>query len=111
VPANDVAALEDALFTALDDQGRRDTWKANAVAAAPELAWSRVLEPLVAFCRAPRRAPDLVDPATARLLDHRLAEVRRRRRPLGDEVRAAMGHLRAGGPAEVARRVWRRLRP
>ena len=111
VPANDVAALEAALFTALDDTARREEWKANAAAVAPEMTWPRVLEPLVAFCRAPRRAPDLVDQATGRLLDHRLARVHRRRRPLTDEVRAAAAHLRAGGPSEVARRALRRLRP
>jgi glycosyltransferase involved in cell wall biosynthesis len=110
VPAGDVAALEHAVFTALDDGVRRDRWKANLAAVAPEFAWSRALEPLLAFCREPRRAPDLLDPATARLLDRRLARVHRRRRPLAEEVRAAVAHLRHGGPAEVVRRLRQRLR-
>jgi glycosyltransferase involved in cell wall biosynthesis len=110
VPAGDVVALEHALFSALDDADHRRHWKSNLAAVAPEYAWSRVLEPLLAFCRNPRRAPDLVDPAIAPLLDQRLARVHHQRRPLGVEIRAAAAHLRHGGPAEVARRLRQRWR-
>jgi hypothetical protein len=109
VPAGDVAALEDALFVALDDGERRRRWRGNVAAVAPEFTWSRVLEPLVSFCRSPRRAPDLLDPATADLLHDRLARVQHRRRPLGEELRAALAHLRSGGPVELARRIRRRV--
>jgi hypothetical protein len=61
VPAEDVAALEQALFTLLDDAALRARCSANSVAVADELRWSKVLEPLVSFCREPRRAPDLLE--------------------------------------------------
>jgi hypothetical protein len=34
----------------------------------PSYRWSTVLEPLLEFCRAPSRAPDLVDPETAAMV-------------------------------------------
>jgi hypothetical protein len=110
VRAGDVAALESALFVALDDERRRATWRANISAVAPELSWHRVLEPLLRFCREPRRAPDLLDPATRRLLNQRMARVHPLRRGVVEETAAAARHLREGGPVEVARRAWRRLR-
>jgi GT2 family glycosyltransferase/glycosyltransferase involved in cell wall biosynthesis len=61
VPAEDVDALEAALFTLLDDTELRARCSANSVSVADELRWSRVLAPLVEFCRAPRRAPDLLE--------------------------------------------------
>jgi GT2 family glycosyltransferase/glycosyltransferase involved in cell wall biosynthesis len=60
VPAEDVDALEAALFRILDDRELRTACQANAVAIAEDLRWSRVLQPFVEFCRNPRRAPDLI---------------------------------------------------
>ena len=66
VPAGDVDALEDALHRLLDDDAFAAECGEASTAQAARLRWSDVLEPLVAFCSAPRRAPDLVDPITLR---------------------------------------------
>ena len=66
VPPGDVDALEDALFRLLDDADARARRAARRPARlADEYRWSEVLQPLIEFCRAPRRAPDLVDPDMA----------------------------------------------
>jgi glycosyltransferase involved in cell wall biosynthesis len=60
VPAEDVDALEAALFRVLDDAEFRHTCRANAAAAAADYRWSKVLAPIVEFCRNPARAADLL---------------------------------------------------
>jgi glycosyltransferase involved in cell wall biosynthesis len=62
VPPEDVGALEDALFDLLSDEQARSACAAASTKLASELTWSSALEPLLEFCRSPRRAPDLVDP-------------------------------------------------
>jgi glycosyltransferase involved in cell wall biosynthesis len=60
VPPSDVGALADALRRIAVDTDLR---KASAVASltlGEQMHWSDALEPLIAFCRSPRRAPDLV---------------------------------------------------
>ncbi|HWC12824.1 MAG TPA: glycosyltransferase [Acidimicrobiales bacterium] len=109
VPAGDVDALEAALFRLLDDEGFRKTCGENVAAVAPELTWSRVLQPLVEFCRRPRRAPDLLDAALSAGLRHDLGP-EARRRGWRNDVRVGLGHLRAGGPALVVGKAWGRLR-
>ena len=67
--------------------------------------WARTLEPLLAFCRAPRHAADRVaagpDPA---------AMLARPPRTLRSEIGLARDYLRAGGVREVGRRAGGRLR-
>ncbi|MCW2713940.1 MAG: glycosyl transferase family 2, partial [Frankiales bacterium] len=60
VPPGDVAALEEALHRLLSEPGLAQACAQAAARVAPRFAWSQVLAPLLAFCRAPRRAPDLV---------------------------------------------------
>ncbi len=111
VPAGDVDALEAALGRLLDDDELRATMGANAAGLAAELTWPQVLAPLVAFCRAPRRAPDLLDPTVGAGLRGDLAEVKERWRGVGYDMQTALDHLRTGGPAlairKAAGRVWR----
>jgi GT2 family glycosyltransferase/glycosyltransferase involved in cell wall biosynthesis len=64
VPAHDVDALEEALFRLLDDEELAAASGRAAAAAAERLRWPSVLGPLVEFCRAPRRAPDVEPAAT-----------------------------------------------
>src|SRR5205085_4318094 len=66
VAAGDVEAMAAALAALLDDADRRQACRANVAAVAPELTWERGLAPLVEFCRAPRRAPDLLAHAGGR---------------------------------------------
>ncbi len=65
VPPGDVDALETALFRLLDDRELAEACREASGRLAEEYRWSRVLEPLIEFCRNPRRAPDLVDPDMA----------------------------------------------
>jgi GT2 family glycosyltransferase len=69
VPAGDVDALEAALFRLLDDDSLRASCRAAIERIVPEYRWSKTLEPLLEFCRRPRRAPDLVDPETAAMVE------------------------------------------
>jgi glycosyltransferase involved in cell wall biosynthesis len=68
VPPGDVDALEDALFRLLDDDAYRASCREAIKRIVPQYHWSKVLEPLLEFCRAPSRAPDLVDPETAAMV-------------------------------------------
>jgi glycosyltransferase involved in cell wall biosynthesis len=69
VPAEDPEALEIALLRLLEDWEMAEECRANVARVRDRFRWSVVLEPLVAFCRDPRPAPDLDaahGPATAR---------------------------------------------
>jgi glycosyltransferase involved in cell wall biosynthesis len=101
VPPHDSDALAAALAGLADDAVARRGMADRAAAAAAGLAWDVVAAPLVAFCRAPRRAPDLVAPAGTRAL---LAVDR------GSPVRRVRAALAEGGPALLAGRALRRLR-
>ncbi len=65
VPPGDVDALEEALFLLLDDPDFAQSCRDASARLADDYRWTKVLQPLVEFCRAPHRAPDLVDPDTA----------------------------------------------
>ena len=109
VPPGDAEALEAALFRMLRDDGFRKTCAQNVAGLAPELTWSRALEPLLEFCRHPRRAPDLLDPLTAGRLRSELGPAPRPRGWRRD-VAIGLDHLREGGPSLVATKAWARLR-
>ncbi|MEA2702572.1 MAG: hypothetical protein QOD63_517 [Actinomycetota bacterium] len=110
VPPGVVDALATAHGTMLDDDGRRAECAANAVALAPELVWSKALAPLVEFCRAPRRAPDLDDGDLVAAMRHDLVAVEKRWRGLAYDARAGLGYLRSGGPRLVAAKATGRIR-
>jgi hypothetical protein len=62
VPPEDPQALEEALLRLLSDKEMAATCRARVAEVRKSFRWSVVLEPLVAFCRQPRRAPDLLVP-------------------------------------------------
>lgn len=62
VPPGDIHALEQALFRMLEDEGLRASCRTNVDRVRARFMWSSAMEPLLGFCRAPRRSPDLVHP-------------------------------------------------
>jgi GT2 family glycosyltransferase/glycosyltransferase involved in cell wall biosynthesis len=104
VPPGDVDALEEALFRLLDDEALAARCRSRLAELVPEYSWSRVLAPLVDFCRRPRRAADLAPPAGADGLAD-LATAVTRYPTFRDDVILARQYFRAGGPGEVARRA------
>jgi glycosyltransferase involved in cell wall biosynthesis len=88
VPPGDARALAAALEEALAEPARH---AAGAAVLARRFAWDRALEPLVAFCRAPRRDPTKEDfafrPATEAPPDAPGFRLRRKLRRLAGRVR------------------------
>jgi glycosyltransferase involved in cell wall biosynthesis len=76
VPPGDVEALETALFELISDDPLRENCARAAATAARDYTWTRAVAPLVEFCAAPRRAPDLLDPAVRRHIRRPLEPVR-----------------------------------
>jgi GT2 family glycosyltransferase/glycosyltransferase involved in cell wall biosynthesis len=112
VPAEDVDALEEALHRMLtDDEFVAECCK-NVDEVADEFRWSRVLEPLIEFCRGASRAPDAFvhkSPLRERSVGGLAAIFRGLpRSDLVDRVlaklRRALAVHREGGPVLVARR-------
>ena len=60
VPPEDPGALEEALARLLEDKELAESCRTKAAQARELYRWSVALEPLAAFCRRPRRAPDLL---------------------------------------------------
>ncbi len=109
VPPGDAAALEEALAVMLTDDARRAASRAAIEGCVGAFRWREVLEPLLEFCRFPRRAPDLVDP--------------RQRAMIGDPIAHAFGppgwrntmsrvldHVRHREYGELAHKARRRAR-
>jgi glycosyltransferase involved in cell wall biosynthesis len=103
VAPGDEEALEAALWRLLGDEAEAAACRANVARVAPRFAWDAVLEPLMAFCRSPRRAPDLVSPELPLPVDEGA--------PAGGGVRTLVsGAYRHGGPSLVLRRAAGRVR-
>jgi glycosyltransferase involved in cell wall biosynthesis len=109
VAPGDVGGLEEALFQMLDDEGFRKTCRENVAGVVPELRWSQAVRPLLEFCRAPRRAPDLLDPDLSRRLFRRLGTASLEPYGWKHDVEIALNHLKSGGPALLARKAWSRV--
>lgn len=62
VPPRDVDALVEALASLLGEDDMLEARRRASRELAEELRWSVVVEPLLRYCRDPRRAPDLLDP-------------------------------------------------
>ena len=108
VPPEDVDALEAALFRVLDDNEFVARCRTNAQAVAPDYRWSKVLAPLVEFCRNPKRAPDAMG-----VIDNPGAPPRRPWRERGglrQDARIVAELLREGGLSQVARKAAGRVK-
>jgi glycosyltransferase involved in cell wall biosynthesis len=60
VPPEDPQALEEAILRLLSDPEMAEACRERVAEVRKAFRWSVVLEPLAAFCREPRRAPDLL---------------------------------------------------
>jgi GT2 family glycosyltransferase/glycosyltransferase involved in cell wall biosynthesis len=106
VPAEDPAALADALERALYDDDFAEAARERIAVVRERFTWDTVLAPLVSFCRNPVPAADRL-PGSAPLV---------RNRPLGvtdtlrRDVDLVKSYLDAGGPGELTRRVAGRVR-
>ncbi len=109
VDGGDVDALAGALERLLDDEAFAGQCRAGVAALAPSFHWSRVLAPLLAFCSAPRRAPDLVDEDTRRRLASGVGRLYQPRSGLRRELSIAADHLRSGGVRLVVTKAASRV--
>lgn len=110
VAPGDVDVLEEALFRLLDDRQLYDACAAAARRAADDFRWSKVLVPLVEYCRAPRRAADLADPDLPLGIEVNAAPQPGLRRDLEAVARLIREGDLSGLVAKSARRVKRALR-
>ena len=105
VPPGDVEALEDALARLLGDPALAEACQLNILRVIPDMRWETVLEPLVAFCAAPIRAPDECCP-DLRPPDRVVPIQRGWRR----DATVALQFVRAGASGLLVRRALDRLR-
>jgi glycosyltransferase involved in cell wall biosynthesis len=109
VPATDVDRLEEALYRLLDDQELASVCRTNLDRVRPQYAWTEVLRPLVEFCRAPRRAPDLARQADTDVEGVAGGAGARGSQRWTRDARTAVDHFRAGGIRQVVRKAKSRL--
>jgi hypothetical protein len=110
VPAGDVEALESALYRLLSEPDLSRRCRENVAAVAPRYRWSVALEPLVAFCRAPRRAPDLLHTESLAGMGSRVAAVPPRWSGVRGDLGLLRQYLRDGGVRLAADKAYGRLR-
>ncbi|MEX2256565.1 MAG: glycosyltransferase [Acidimicrobiia bacterium] len=110
VPPGDVDALEEALYQILEDDELRASCRQAAEVVARRFVWSEVLAPLVAYCREPDRAPDLLDPELAASVRDPLDIATWRPRTIRRDVDRALALARRGEVGQLARKVVTRIR-
>jgi len=110
VPPEDVDALEAALFRLLDDREFAAQCRKRVAELSRSFTWSTVLAPLVEFCRAPRRAPDLLEKLGEVTEGQRDRFAAPGRSSMIENLDLAQAYFRSGALREVARRGWGRVR-
>jgi GT2 family glycosyltransferase/glycosyltransferase involved in cell wall biosynthesis len=110
VASEDVEGLADALLRLLDDDDFAAQCRDNIAGISRRYQWASALQPLVEFCRDPRRAADLVAGLGPEPLLHPMTTGpgQSRRNPIGDFA-LLRRYLRQGGVREVVRRATGRL--
>ena len=110
VPAGDVDALEDALFTLLSDDARREQCRTAIAGCVDEFRWNRVLSPIIEFCRDPRHAPDRVDPRQRGFIGDLRAQQMWGRQGWRHRARVVLDHVRRREYEDLSRKVRIRVR-
>jgi glycosyltransferase involved in cell wall biosynthesis len=110
VPPGDPAALEAALERLLTDKDDAVAMGQASRVLGEEMRWSSVLSPVVAFCRNPRRAPDLVDEEMGPAIQAFVSIGGRQHSKLVRDLLLVGEHLRQGGPRLLVQRVSSRTR-
>ena len=114
VPPTDEPALEMALERLLVDADLAKRCAAASLELGESFRWSRVLEPLVAFCSDPRRAPDLLHPKQAQLAASDHVMVTKAQGRIRNDLLTLRAYYREGGIggvwANAAKRARRLLR-
>jgi len=110
VPAEDVEALEDALFRLLDDEEFNARCRKQVAEVSAAFTWPNVLAPLLAFCRTPRRAADLREESTLAEIVAGSAFTDRYRPTMSENLELARKYMSEGGIREVFARAWGRIR-
>jgi glycosyltransferase involved in cell wall biosynthesis len=109
VPAEDVPALEEALYRLLTDEELGKKSRSQAGRVRQHFRWSVALEPLVRFCRQPRHAPDLASrtaaPKSEPPQSGPVSMTEPAPAPARGVVDLARYHYRAGGFGQVANRA------
>jgi GT2 family glycosyltransferase len=105
VPAGDVEALAETLVELLTDDALNATYRHNLARIVPEYRWSQVLKPLVAYCRDPRRADDLLDSSAVLRTSGSLEIVPPQWGGLRGDVALVRSYLREGGARMLAGKV------
>jgi glycosyltransferase involved in cell wall biosynthesis len=110
VPPLDVDALVDALELVLFDEVLGSSCAVASHQLGETLRWSRVLEPLLVFCRDPHRAPDLVDPDQRPLVGGAAVAVTKGGGRLRQDLGLLREYWREGGVRAVWQNATKRLR-
>jgi GT2 family glycosyltransferase/glycosyltransferase involved in cell wall biosynthesis len=105
VPPGDVDRLADVLVQLLTDDALNAQYRANLSDIVPEYQWSRVLEPLISFCRDPRRADDLQSTAGRLELGAGVSVVPPPWQGIRGDLALVGAYIREGGPRLVAAKV------
>lgn len=108
VQPEDVDGLEAALEEMLYNEAAIAEVRTAVTDFAQAYRWNNVLQPLIEFCRFPRRAPDL---AVRLGRPDQIAHPHQKPQwSLGSDLRLLRGYLAAGGLKELSRRVTGRLK-
>ncbi len=110
VPPGDVDALEEALHSLLADDERRAKHQAAIAEFVPEMRWSKVLAPLLEFCRHPTRAADLADPRQRVMIGDPMAQAMWGKRGWMHTARVGISHIRHGELSDLTRKLRMRIR-
>jgi GT2 family glycosyltransferase/glycosyltransferase involved in cell wall biosynthesis len=106
VPAEDPAALADALERVLYDSDFAGSARERIAAVRERFTWETALAPLISFCRNPMPAPDRLPGAGSLVPNRSLPPTEAARRDLA----LVKKYLADGGPTELARRAIGRAR-